>query len=144
MIVTGNGVVSLSGAGNIAGTLGVSGGTWSNSGAVVGAITSSSNTFTIGSGASVSAGGGLNVTGGTLAGTGTFTGDVSYTSSSSSNFGGAIAGTNKTLTMNAPGATLTLSGANTYTGATTVNGGTLDVVGSTSSASTTSVGTAAH
>ncbi len=142
VIVTGNGVVALTGAGNILGTLGVSGGTWTNSGSVSGAITSSSNSFTIDNGATITAGGGLNVIGGTLAGTGTFNGDVSYTSSDSSDFGGVIAGTNKSLTMNAPNATFTLRGANTYTGATTINGGTLEVIGSTSSASAVSVGTA--
>src|SRR5207302_4086538 len=87
-------------------------------------------TFTIGSGANLTANGGLDVTGGTLAAgnsSSTITGNVNYTSSLSSIFGGIIAGSGKTLTLNNSAATLTLTGANTYTGGTTITSGTLQV-----------------
>ena len=82
-------------------------------------ITSSSGTFTIGAGANLTANGNMNVTGGSIAAGGsnsTFTGTINYTSSASSTFDGIIAGASKTLTLNNAAATLTLSGANTYTG----------------------------
>ena len=77
----------------------------------------------------MTANGGLDVTGtGTIAAasaTAKITGSVSYLSSSNSTFGGVIAGVGKTLTLNNAAATLTLSGANNYTGATTVTSGIL-------------------
>ena len=94
-----------------------------------GVATASGGTFTIGSGANMTANGGLDVTGtGTIAAasaTAKITGSVSYLSSSNSTFGGVIAGVGKTLTLNNAAATLTLSGANNYTGATTVTSGIL-------------------
>jgi autotransporter-associated beta strand protein len=146
--LTGNGIINKS-SGTIAGTLDITGGNWNGNGSVTGAITSSSGTFMLGSGANLTANGGMNVTGGTLlAGnaTSTITGSVSYTSNSNSTFAGVIAGSGKTLTMNATGATLTLSGTNTYTGATTLAGGTLkanatNALGSTSGIMINSGGT---
>ncbi|MBB5030452.1 autotransporter-associated beta strand repeat-containing protein [Prosthecobacter vanneervenii] len=129
--LTGSGVINKNG-GSIGGTLGVTGGSWNGTGSVTGLVTSSSGTFTIGSGANLTANGNLNVTGGTLASgssTSTITGSVNYTSASSSTFGGVIAGSGKTLTMNNASSTLTLSGSNTYTGATTISAGTLQIGG---------------
>ena len=118
------GTINLT-SGTLSSTLGVTGGNWNGAGSVTGAVTSSSGTFTIGAGANLTANGGLNVTGGGIAGTGTITGNVNYTSSTSSTFGGGIAGAGKTLTMNGTGATLTLTGSSTYTGTTTISAGTL-------------------
>ena len=96
---------------------------------MTGLVTAGVGTFTIGSGANLRANGGLNVTGsGTIAAadaTAKITGSVNYLGSSNSTFGGIIAGAGKTLTMNNAAATLTLAGANTYTGATTVTSGIL-------------------
>ena len=52
---------------------------------------------------------------------------MNYTSPASSIFAGIIAGSGKTLTLNNPAATLTLTGANTYTGITTITSGTLQI-----------------
>ncbi len=141
--LTGNGIINKS-AGNIDGTLSVTGGNWNGAGSVTGEVTSSSGTFTIGSGANLTANGGLNVTGGTIAAAAsnsTITGRLNYTSSSNSTFAGTIAGSGNTVTMNAAGSTLTLNGANTYTGATNITAGTLAVNGSTAAGSTVIVGT---
>jgi len=134
------GTINLT-SGSFGSTLGVTGtSAWNGAGSVTGAVTASSGTFTIGSGANLTASSGLAVSGtGTLAGTGTVTGSVNYTSASSSTFGGAIAGSGNTLTMNNSAAALALSGTNTYTGATTVTSGTLLVNGSTSSSSAVTV-----
>ena len=141
--LTGSGVINKS-SGIIAGTLAVTGGNWNGSGSVTGATNSSSDTFTIGNSANLTANGGLNVTGGTLAAgnsASTITGSVNYTSSSSSNFGGVIAGNGKTLIMNNGASILTLSGTNTYGGATTVSGGKLTIAstGSINSSSGVSI-----
>ncbi len=128
--LTGSGIINFSGAGNIVGTLGVTGGNWNGAGGVSGLVTSSSGTFTIGSGANLTAGSGLSVTGGSLAAgsaTSTITGSVNYTSATSSNFAGVIAGSGKTLTLSNASATLTLTNTNTYTGTTTITAGTLQL-----------------
>ena len=129
--LTGSGVINKA-SGTIGGTLGVTGGNWNGAGSVTGLVTSSSGTFTIGSGANLTATGGLSVTGGNLAAAtpaSTITGSVNYVSSTASTFGGILAGAGKTLTLNNAAATLTLSGANTYSGATAVTAGTLALVG---------------
>jgi len=129
--MTGNGIVNLT-AGSISGTFGVTGGNWNGAGSVTGAVTSSSGTLAIGSGANLTANGGLNITGGTLAasdGTSTITGNVSYTSSSNSTYAGVLAGVGQTLTLNNAGAVLLLTGTNTYTGATQVSAGTMMIGG---------------
>ncbi len=128
--LTGAGAINLGSTGNIGGTLGVTGGNWIGAGSVTGAVTSSSGNFNIGTGANLTATGGLNVTGGSISSTdntGKITGSVNYTSSTGSMFAGVIAngGGASTLTMNSAGTTLTLNGANTYSGGTTVQAGTL-------------------
>ena len=79
-------------------------------------------TFTLGSGAVVTTPT-LNVTGGAIAGVGTLNGSLNYTNATSSVFGGQITGAGSTLTMNNASAVLALTSTNTYSGATTVNGG---------------------
>jgi len=137
------GTINLT-SGSFGSTLGVTGtSAWNGAGSVTGAVNETSGTFTIGSGANLTANGGLNVTGGSIAsgsGTSTITGNVDYTSGTGSTFGGVIAGVGKTLTMNSGGVTLTLSGVNNYTGATAVDAGTLNVTGSTAVGSTVTVG----
>ena len=128
--LTGGATINLTNPASISGTLGVTGGNWTGAGSVGGLVTSSSGAFNIGSDANLTADGGLNVTGGTIAAgnsTSTITGSVNYTSLSNSTFGGVLAGTNKTLTLNASGTTLTLSGgsANTFSGQTIISNGTL-------------------
>jgi autotransporter-associated beta strand protein len=138
--LTGNGIINLGSGGDIAGALTVTGGNWNGSGTVGGLVTASSGVFTIGSGANLTASSGLTVASGTLAGLGTLTGHLNYASASSSTFAGIIAGTGATLTMSNGSATLTLTGANTYTGATTVGMGTLQI-GNGSSGSLSGTGT---
>ena len=127
--VTSTGIINLDLGGTITGTLNATGGAWNGQGSVTGLVTAGVGTFTIGSGANLRANGGLNVTGsGTIAAgdaTAKITGSVIYLGSSNSTFGGIVAGVGKTLTLNNAAATLTLSGANTYTGATTVTAGIL-------------------
>ncbi len=132
--LTGGGVINKT-SGSIAGTLDVTGGNWNGAGTVGGLVTASSGTFNIGSGATLTTASGLNVTGtGVLSGAAnsTIAGSVNYTSSASSSYAGSIIGGN-TLTLDAAGTTLTLTGANSYTGTTTVHAGTLVVNGSTGS-----------
>ena len=91
------------------------------------------NTQTI---ASLAGGGG---TGGKVTiGTGTLT----VNGSASTNFAGVISQTGA-LVFSGNGGMLTLSGANTYTGATTVSAGTLNVTGSTAAGSAVGVTTGA-
>lgn len=121
--MTGNGTINLN-AGAILGTLAVTGGNWNGNGTVGGAVTASSGVFHLNGNLTDSAG--VNVTGGTISGTGTLTGPLNYTSSSSSTFDGVVAGAGP-VTMNKAGATLTLTGSNSYTGATNVLAGTLQL-----------------
>jgi len=130
--LTGNGVINFGGGGLITGNLGVTGGNWNGVGIVGGLVTLSSGDFNIGSGASLTTNSTLNVTGGFISSTtttGTITGNVNYTSPIGSTFNGVIAGAGS-LTMNSAGTTLTLGGADTYTGGTAVNAGTLTLNGS--------------
>ncbi len=132
--LTGNGIINFGATGNIAGTLGVTGGNWNGLGSVTGVVTSSSGTFTIGSLANLTATGGLNVTGGTIVGDvdSTITGSINYTSNQLSTFDGVIAGLTSTVTVNnngTLGAGLVLTNTNTYGGLTTVTSGVLAVEG---------------
>ncbi len=145
------GILSLNNNASLGGGMIVGDLTFSNNASVsadstvTGLVTSNSGTFTIGSGANLTAGG-LNVTGGTIAadsGTSTIASSVNYTSGSSSTFAGVIAGTGNTLTMNAAATTLTLSGVSTYTGATNVTAGSLVVNGSISNSVLTTVSSGA-
>jgi autotransporter-associated beta strand protein len=142
--MTGNGIISFGTGGNIAGTLGVTGGNWNGVGTVSGQMTSSSGTFTIGNADNLTATTGLNVTGGSIAAgnsSSTITGSINYTSSTASTFGGVIAGSGSTVTMNSANTTLTLSGANTYGGATSVTAGALSLSGSLSGSNVSTSGT---
>ena len=131
------GTVNMTGL--IGGTVTASGNTtFSGALTVISPITSTSGTLTLSSGADLWADGGLNIAGGTLAAgnaSSTIIGSVDYTSSASSTFGGIITGTGKTVTMNNASGTLALSGANTYTGGTTISAGTLLANGSNSTGS---------
>jgi len=125
------GTINLT-SGTFGSTLAVTGtSAWNGAGgSVTGAVNETGGTFTIGSGANLTANGGLYVSGGTLAAgnaSSTITGSVNYTSGSSSSFQGVIAGSGKTLTLNTSAATLTLSGANTFTGQLSVQQGTLSI-----------------
>ncbi len=83
-------------------------------------MTSSSGTFSING--NLTAPSGLAVTGGTIAGVGKLAGSLNYTAGgANSTFGGVIAGAGSTLAKNNAASTLTLTGANTYTGPTNVN-----------------------
>ena len=138
--LTGTGDHRLGTSGNIGGTLAVTGGHWSLDGTVTGAITSSSGTFSIASGADLTAKAGLNVTERTLAGTGEVDGKLTDTSTTSFTFGGVIGdGTvpkSGAVVMNKASTTLTLTGANTYTGGTTVTAGTLQLGDGTTTGAT--------
>ena len=139
--LTGNGAIDFAAGGTIAGTLAVTGGNWDGVGTVTGLVTSSSGTFTIGTGENLTATAGLALTGGTLAGTGTLTGSLTDTSSSNQTFGGVITGATSTLTMNKASTTLTLTGANTYGGATIVTAGTLQIGDGTTANASLGTGT---
>ena len=132
--LTGGATVTGSG-GTIGGTLKITGGNWNaTSGAVTGLITATgdASTFTMGSGANLTAKAGVNLTGGQIAGTGTLTGSLNDTSAQSSTLAGAIAdGANPSaLTVNNAATTLTLTGASSFTGGTTLQAGTLVVLNS--------------
>jgi fibronectin-binding autotransporter adhesin len=130
--LTGDAVINLAGAGNIAGTLGASGGNWTGAGSVSGLVTVSNNTFTLGGGAILAANGGLAVTGGTLAGAGTVAGNVTLSNNAVINFagGGNITGNLGTTGGNWNGAGavggLVTSAQNSLT---LGSGGTLTAVG---------------
>ena len=129
--------VTLS-SGGVAGTLAIGGNltvtgnsTWYAQNTVSGGATVQGGLFTLASGAVLTTPA-LNVTGGAIAaadGTGTLAGSLNYTSSTSSTFLGGITGAGSTVTMNNALSMLTLSGTNTYGGATTITSGTLQVGG---------------
>ena len=139
------GTINLT-SGSFGSTLAVTGGAWNGAGSVTGLVTSSGGTFTIGTGANLTASGGLAVTSGTLAAGGggsTITGSLTYTSGSDSSYSGVITGSGKTVTMNHSAATLTLTGNSGYTGATNVTAGTLVINGNVSTSALTSVNSGA-
>jgi autotransporter-associated beta strand protein len=126
--ITGSGNINFSAGGNIVGTLTATGGNWIGGGTVTGAVTNATNAFTIGTGANLTASSGLTINSGTLASgatSSTLTGSLTYNSTVTSSFTGVLAGTGASLTITA--GQLTLGSANTYTGATSVSGGTLVV-----------------
>ena len=143
---------SLNGTGTItAGTYGLTGGTV-NAKLGAGAVTVNTNTVTLGSAGRLNSASTLSVqggqltiagaesvatyqqTGGTLAGTGfTLTSAAAYDMRSgtvSANLGGSV-GLDKTTT-----ATVTLSGTNTYTGATTISAGKLSITNAPATSAT--------
>jgi autotransporter-associated beta strand protein len=125
--VTGNGAIDLSG-GSISGTLGVTGGSWTGQGTVGGLVTVSSGTLAIGSGADLTASSGLTVSGGTLAGSGTLIGSLAYSTSTAGAFAGVIADGPSSSSLTKSGAsTLILTGANTYSGPTSITAGALQL-----------------
>ena len=65
----------------------------------------------------------MNLGGGSYSGNIADTGLLNYTSSTPQTLSGNITGSGGAVTMNASGSTLTLSGANQYTGATTISTG---------------------
>jgi autotransporter-associated beta strand protein len=129
--ITGAGIINFGVGGNIAGTLAINnGGNWNGVGTVAGAVStpSSSGTFTIGSGANLTAPAGVNISLGMLAAgssSSTITGSLNYTSAMNSTWGGVIAGSTNTLTLNRNNTVLTLSGANTHGGDTRITDGTI-------------------
>jgi autotransporter-associated beta strand protein len=100
--LTGGGIINKS-AGSIAGTLGVTGGNWNGSGTVTGAVTSSSGTFTIGSGANLTSTAGVAATGGALVVNGTLTGALSTNSSTTVSGTGTITGNTTISGIHSPG-----------------------------------------
>jgi autotransporter-associated beta strand protein len=121
--LTGGGIINKS-AGSIAGTLAVTGGNWNGAGAVTGAVTSSSGTFTIGSGSNLTSTAGVSATGGALVVNGTLTGTLDVASGATLGGSGTIAGALEISGNLAPGA----SGVDIQTlaaGATTWNGGSI-------------------
>lgn len=125
--LTGNGSIYLDTPAVIGGTLTATGGNWVGGGTVNGKVTSSSGVFNIVNGATLTANSGVALTGGSLSGTGTIAGSLTDTSSTSSTFAGVISGATSSVTMNKASATLTLTGANTYGGATNISAGTLQI-----------------
>ena len=132
---------SLTGSGTIAGSVAVSGGTiaQSSGGNIAGTVTATAGTLTVGQtgiGDYLKTTGGVNVSGSATITTGSagarINGNLNYTSSSNSTFSGVLEGTGKTVTLNPQGGspTLTLSGSNTYTGGTIIQGGTLKTANS--------------
>jgi autotransporter-associated beta strand protein len=122
--LTGNGAINFAPGATINGTLALTGGNWYGVGTVKGAVNLTSGVFTLTNDLTASAG--MTVSGGTLAGSGTLTGNLNYTAGSGQEFDGAIAGTGSTLTV-AGNSTFTMVGFSSYTGATTVTSGTLQI-----------------
>jgi hypothetical protein len=100
--LTGGGIINKS-AGSIAGTLAVTGGNWNGAGTVTGAVTSSSGTFTIGSGANLTSTGGVSATGGALVVNGTLTGTLNANSSTTVSGTGTITGNTTISGIHSPG-----------------------------------------
>jgi autotransporter-associated beta strand protein len=100
--LTGGGIINKS-AGSIAGTLAVTGGNWNGAGTVTGAVTSSSGTFIIGSGANLTSTAGVSATGGALVVNGTLTGTLSANSSTTVSGSGTITGNTTISGIHSPG-----------------------------------------
>jgi autotransporter-associated beta strand protein len=138
LIKTGTGTFTLSGANTYSGATTIDAGTLQ-----AGATNafSAASEFTIASGATLDLAG-FDQTIGSLEGAGTVTlGSAELTvggDNASTTFSGTISGTGGSL-IKAGSGTLTLSGINSYTGPTSVNGGALFVDGSIASSSLTTV-----
>ena len=144
----GTGTLTLSGANTYTGATNVNAGTLAGGAA---------NAFSAGSAVTVAGVafldlGGFSQTIGSLAGAGTVTNSgiaspatlTEGGNNASTLFSGIIQdGSSSTALTKAGTGTLTLSGANTYTGATNVNAGTLDVLGSIATSTLTSVNSGA-
>jgi len=94
-----------------------------------GTLTQTAGTLHLGPSATLTAGT-VQINGGTLLADGpaaTITANLVYASPSASTYGGILAGGGNSLSVNNPAAVLTLSGANNYTGGTSVTSGTLVV-----------------
>jgi autotransporter-associated beta strand protein len=128
----------LAGTGTVGGNVSVDGAVGGTiafgtlAGKITGNVTVNNNgTLTVGQsgvGNYLSADGSVNVTGTSIisaATGGQLVASLNYTSSANDTFSGVISGTGKTVTLNSPSTTLTLSGANSYTGGTTIQAGTL-------------------
>ncbi len=152
LTINGGGTVVLSGANTYIGTSTITAGTLQLG--VTNAIpTGSALVFANTAGASVDLSG-FNLTVPSIAGGGSTGGNITNSSttsnatltvsntSGSTSFGGILSdGNSKTLSLTKLGASnLTLSGANTYTGATTLSAGSITLTGSLASAVTVSIG----
>ena len=121
------GTVNFTAGATIFGTLNLTGGTWLGVGTVNGPVTLSSGSFILNN--DLTAASGLTIKGGSIVGGGTITGGLTYLSSANMSFDGAMVdgSTPSTLTMNNASSTLTLRGLSTYSGATNILAGTLQV-----------------
>jgi len=129
VIKTGNGILTLSGANTYSGGTTLNGGTLSLSG---GSAIADAGAVIVNTGATLHVASAQTV--GSVNGVGNITLDDILTTGGANTddtIGGVISGTGS-LTKSGDGI-LTLSGANTYSGATTINSGTLDITGDTSS-----------
>jgi len=113
------GTINLT-SGTLGGTLGVTGGNWSGAGSVTGIVTSSSNTFTVGSGANLTATSGVSVTGGTMTINGTLNGTLNANVSTTINGTGTVAGNATIEGTHNPGNS---PGIQTFGGDLTYSGG---------------------
>jgi fibronectin-binding autotransporter adhesin len=156
-VISGTGTLTQQGSGDV---------TLSSSNTYSGATTLTAGTLTVGAGTSALGSGNLNLNGGTLTasvianvpnnfvvgGAATVGGGTNMTLSGNGTLSSALTVTDTgtvfmtgvlssagTLTVNAPGGTLVLSNANTYSGATTISAGTLQIG---SGGSTGTLGTA--
>jgi autotransporter-associated beta strand protein len=104
-----------------------------------GGYTLTAGAVAIGTGRTLKTGTATLGAGATISGTGTLDASLVYNATGNSTFAGTIIGATNTVTVNGPGR-LTLTGASTYGGATSVTGGTLKGSGSIASAVTVSTG----
>ena len=126
--LTGNGVISLGSTGRIAGTLNATGGgAWNGLGTVSGLVTNSSGNFSIGG--TLTAPSGVAITGGTLGAdwNARRQRQLHEQCTTPTIFEGVIAGAGATFTLNKASTQVVLGGINTYTGATIVTAGTLQI-----------------
>jgi fibronectin-binding autotransporter adhesin len=127
--LSGNGVINLSG-GTIGGPLNVTGGNWNGTGTVAGLVASSSNVFTVASGASLNASGNMLLNGGTLTGQGGISGGTLTLGSGAAIAPGATANVNSVGTLTLPSLATNGGGILSYdfSNTTTVGGGVNDLI----------------